>query len=372
MKPTFSKSGYDITPLAPEKVAELAAKLDPEAYRITQKAGTEPPFCGNLLDNHKDGIYVCVVCGLPLFSSEHKFNSGTGWPSFFRELRPGPRESPRGLEPRHGPHRDRLRALRGAPRTRLRRRPQAHRGAPLPQLGLAPLHREGHTAAGRRASPSRPRWPTSPAAASGGSSTTSSRDRGSSTRRAATCRGTSTTPPTSRSARARPATPRRSRSSTTRRASRFRRLLEAFFVMHDPTELDRQGPDVGSQYRSGIWTVDAEQEQRGEGLHPGAAGIGQARQPDDRHPGRAGQDVLARRGLPPGLRRHHRPRLPRRQSLVDGVVRGQASGFRGQGSARQGEGRDGRISVSAALCAGTLGALQVFSWSGTREGRPSR
>ncbi|HPS79334.1 MAG TPA: peptide-methionine (R)-S-oxide reductase MsrB, partial [Thermoanaerobaculaceae bacterium] len=88
MKPTYSKSGYDVTPLSRERVAELAAKLDPEAYRVTQKAGTEPPFCGNLLDNHKDGVYVCVVCGLPLFSSEHKFNSGTGWPSFFRELDP--------------------------------------------------------------------------------------------------------------------------------------------------------------------------------------------------------------------------------------------------------------------------------------------
>lgn len=78
-----SQSGYDIAPLPRERVAELAKSLDPETYRVTQKAGTEPPFCGNLLDNKKDGVYVCVVCGLPLFSSEHKFNSGTGWPSFF-------------------------------------------------------------------------------------------------------------------------------------------------------------------------------------------------------------------------------------------------------------------------------------------------
>ena len=69
-------------------MAKLAAKLTPEEYRITQKAGTEPAFCGNLLDNHKDGVYVCVVCGLPLFASAHKFDSGTGWPSFYRPFDP--------------------------------------------------------------------------------------------------------------------------------------------------------------------------------------------------------------------------------------------------------------------------------------------
>jgi len=80
----LSRSGFDITPLSRAKVEELAKKLDPEAYRITQKSGTEPAFCGTLLDNKKEGVYCCVVCGLPLFSSAHKFNSGTGWPSFFQ------------------------------------------------------------------------------------------------------------------------------------------------------------------------------------------------------------------------------------------------------------------------------------------------
>src|SRR5262245_686071 len=88
MKTQISKSGYDVTPLPKEKVAELAKKLDPEAYRITQSADTERPFCGTLLDNKKDGMYVCVVCGLPLFSSETKFHSGTGWPSFYKEFDP--------------------------------------------------------------------------------------------------------------------------------------------------------------------------------------------------------------------------------------------------------------------------------------------
>jgi len=88
MTAKISKSGFDITQLPREAVARLAARLDPEAYRVTQKAGTEAAFCGNLLDNHKDGVYACVVCGLPLFSSEHKFNSGTGWPSFYQPFDP--------------------------------------------------------------------------------------------------------------------------------------------------------------------------------------------------------------------------------------------------------------------------------------------
>ena len=86
--PARSQSGYDVTPLPREKVKELASRLDPESYRVTQNAGTEPAFCGNLLDNKKQGTYACIVCGLPLFSSEHKFNSGTGWPSFHSPVDP--------------------------------------------------------------------------------------------------------------------------------------------------------------------------------------------------------------------------------------------------------------------------------------------
>ena len=69
-KHVYSRAGWDVTPYAKAKVEELAAKLTPEQFRVTQKAGTEPAFCGNLLDNKKDGTYCCVVCGLPLFSSE--------------------------------------------------------------------------------------------------------------------------------------------------------------------------------------------------------------------------------------------------------------------------------------------------------------
>ena len=57
-------------------------KLSPEQYNICFLKGTEPPFSGKFYDFHEDGTYVCVSCGKPLFSSETKFDSGTGWPSF--------------------------------------------------------------------------------------------------------------------------------------------------------------------------------------------------------------------------------------------------------------------------------------------------
>jgi len=65
---------------------EWRAQLTSEQYRITRRKGTEPAFCGTFYDHKKPGIYSCVCCGLPLFSSDAKYNSGTGWPSFFQPI----------------------------------------------------------------------------------------------------------------------------------------------------------------------------------------------------------------------------------------------------------------------------------------------
>lgn len=66
--------------------SELKSELTPEQFHVTQECGTEPPFRNEFWDNKQEGIYVDVVSGEPLFSSLDKFDSGTGWPSFFKPL----------------------------------------------------------------------------------------------------------------------------------------------------------------------------------------------------------------------------------------------------------------------------------------------
>lgn len=65
---------------------EWKKELTPEQYRITREKGTERPFTGKYHDNKKEGIYRCVACGTELFKSDAKFDSGTGWPSFYEPV----------------------------------------------------------------------------------------------------------------------------------------------------------------------------------------------------------------------------------------------------------------------------------------------
>jgi methionine-R-sulfoxide reductase len=86
----FDAGGALVGPLQLARVeksdAEWQAQLTPEQFQVARAKGTERPFCGTLLDNKKQGVYSCLCCGLPLFSSDSKFNSGTGWPSFFQPI----------------------------------------------------------------------------------------------------------------------------------------------------------------------------------------------------------------------------------------------------------------------------------------------
>jgi peptide-methionine (R)-S-oxide reductase len=68
--------------------AEWRALLDPQDYQVTRKAGTERAFTGRYWDHHAAGTYTCVCCNTPLFESDAKFDSGCGWPSYFKAIKP--------------------------------------------------------------------------------------------------------------------------------------------------------------------------------------------------------------------------------------------------------------------------------------------
>jgi peptide-methionine (R)-S-oxide reductase len=81
--PARSATGFDLAPPTDEQRARLEADLTSEEKDVLLHHGTEAPFCGGLLNNKQSGVYGCRLCGLPLFRSDAKFESGTGWPSFF-------------------------------------------------------------------------------------------------------------------------------------------------------------------------------------------------------------------------------------------------------------------------------------------------
>ena len=84
----LSSSGYDVAPVDEAELGRLAEDLTPEERDVILRHGTEAPFCGTLLNNKQGGLYACRLCGLPLFRSGAKFESGTGWPSFTEPFDP--------------------------------------------------------------------------------------------------------------------------------------------------------------------------------------------------------------------------------------------------------------------------------------------
>jgi len=88
-QPPSGTNAFDLSPPSAEQRRVLEAGLTAEEKRVLLNHGTEAAFCGGLLDNKEAGVYVCRLCGLPLFSADAKFNSGTGWPSFTGPYAPG-------------------------------------------------------------------------------------------------------------------------------------------------------------------------------------------------------------------------------------------------------------------------------------------
>ena len=131
-----------------DKSASLK-QLSPLQYRVTQENGTEPPFHNEYWNNHRDGIYVDVVSGEPLFLSKDKYDSGTGWPSFTRPIEPGhvvTKSDDSLFETRV----EVAISARGfPPRARLRRWPRAHGQTLLHEFGVAALRSRRANGGGR-------------------------------------------------------------------------------------------------------------------------------------------------------------------------------------------------------------------------------
>ena len=146
----FTDSGERAGSVTVDKVvkpdSEWKKQLNPEQFQVTRRAGTERAFSGIYAENHQQGLYRCVCCGNALFSSDTKFESGTGWPSFWQPI------AEENVEQRSDLVADDAR--RGAvPRVRrpsgscLRRRAAAYRPALLHELGRALVRQEDLTSA---------------------------------------------------------------------------------------------------------------------------------------------------------------------------------------------------------------------------------
>ena len=124
---------------------EWREQLTTDQYEVLRDHGTERAFTGKYFDEKRDGTYRCAGCGTELFSSETKFDSGTGWPSFTEPADRANVELVDDFELRDASDRGQLRRLWRPPRSRVPRRPRADRGAVLHQLLLARARRAVET-----------------------------------------------------------------------------------------------------------------------------------------------------------------------------------------------------------------------------------
>lgn len=254
----YSKSGHDVTPLGRTDIEELAKDLNPEERKVLVDSGTEQPFCGGLLDNAEKGVYTCRLCGLPLFDSEAKFKSGTGWPSFFQPA--DPKHIRYEQDGSHGTTRTEIQCARcrshlghvfedGPPPTGLR---HCLNGVALRFHGddaelparSRPVRTETAYFAGGCFWGMEDRFQKVPGVIDAVSGYMGG--RAPDPKYKEVCSG--------RTGHAETVLVKYDATQVA-----YGKLLDWFFKFHDPTQLNRQGPDVGTQYRSAIFAANDEQ-----------------------------------------------------------------------------------------------------------------
>jgi peptide methionine sulfoxide reductase msrA/msrB len=254
----ISKSGYDITPIPDGMKGALGADLEPLVRTVACEAGTERAFTGKFCEENEEGTYVCVVCGLPLFSSTSKFDSGCGWPSYFEPI--DPEHTVHVTDESHGMMRTEVRCARsgthlghifddGPPPTGKRFCINSASlefvplGRPIPTL-RNPLPAEAA---------SEPGVATLGAGCFWGVESVFRKVHGVTDAQVGYCGGTVTEPSYEQVCGGKTGHAEAIEVKFDPEKVSYAELLEVFFSCHDPTQLNRQGPDVGSQYRSVIF-----------------------------------------------------------------------------------------------------------------------